>query len=133
MAMDEFLPVGSGLHQPPLTSLEASSRCQSNWLKMKNILELYDSAKPVRLTQISGHPTPPAVNNRASPHPLEVSSPKTSSVPFSVVWAGNVVPYLRRRTQQMRDGGGLRRRVLPRPPFLGLLMEGWGGVILNIF
>ena len=98
-----ILPVRAGPHRPHLTLLEASSRCQSHRLKMKNISELYGSEKSVRMTDTSGT-HPPTANNRASPDPSEASSPKTPFLPFAVVWAGNVRSCLRRRTLQMHDG-----------------------------
>ena len=75
-----ILPVRAGPHRPHLTLLEASSRCQSHRLKMKNISELYGSEKSVRLTDIQAGTHPPTANNRASPHPSEVSSPKNPSL-----------------------------------------------------
>ena len=99
-----ILPVRAGPHRPHLTLLEASSRCQSHRLKMKNISELYGSEKSVRLTDTSGYPPASGEQQGLSLSFRGLSAKNSLFLPFAVVWAGNVRPCLRRRTLQMHDG-----------------------------
>ena len=101
-----ILPVRAGPHRPHLTLLEASSRCQSHRLKMKNISELYGSEKSVRLTDTSG-------NSPASGEQQGFSSPfrglvakNPLSYPFLLYGAGNV-----RRCLRMANPADARRRL----------------------